>query len=121
MTDSLIEEARAWPGVEWNALSANRVGDLLKRLADALEEREWRDISSAPRDGTPILVAVTDPVHPSVVGEAWWQGEGGEADWWWANTSPGDYYADPIRDRQHGQVTHWQPLPLPPLPKDPDQ
>ncbi len=73
---------------------------------------EWRTIESAPRNGTPVIIFATDHSYfekPSeIVGEAYCHEESGK--WWWANTSPGDYYADEIDYR----ITHWMPLPEPP-------
>lgn len=47
------------------------------------------------------------PPRTLAVGEAYWRAE--EKQWWWANTDPGDHYAEPIQ----GNVIGWQPMPLP--------
>jgi hypothetical protein len=85
----------------------------ISRAAPEAEPTGWRDISTAPKD-RPIIIAVTGGDKPAVVGEAWWQDESCGGDWWWMNTSPGDYYSDPIREVQHGAPTHWMPLPKAP-------
>lgn len=66
---------------------------------------EWRDIATAPQDGTPVIVCAGD-----IVGEARYIGEDGDEGWWWAGTDPGDYHASRI----DVPVSHWQPLPPPP-------
>jgi hypothetical protein len=101
--------------------------DLVKRLRDrvryaadrieALEAaRQWRPIESAPRDGTPVLVAVHDGDR-RLVGEAYFNMFEERADdptgsWWWANETPGEYTDEAIHMRW--TITHWMPLPSPP-------
>ena len=36
-SEALVKEARAWPGVEWDALSAGKVGELLDNMASTIE------------------------------------------------------------------------------------
>lgn len=81
----------------------------------------WQDISTAPKDGIakPLLLCVPRSDETQTVGEAYWhQGEDGEDDyntgWWWAGTSPGDYYDDKLVNT-NAEPTHWQPLPAPPV------
>lgn len=77
--------------------------------AGSLPALAWEPIETArPVDGRSILVKTSD--CPPLVGEAWWQEENGKLDLWWANTSPGDYYSDPI-SQSNNPVTHWMPLP----------
>ena len=66
----------------------------------------WREISTYEGRSRAVLVATST----GIVGEAQFCGEDG---WWWAN-SHGEYWADAI-NVFHGQVTHWQPLPAPPV------
>lgn len=84
------------------------------------ETRDWQDISTAPKDGTPILVFGGHPdmnsdyrvgygepevyALPSPIAVAWWEGE----DWRHTSYDSGYYgrWEDP---------THWQPLPTPPI------
>lgn len=67
----------------------------------------WQPIDTAPTDGTEIIA--TDGV---VVFAAQFKGDEGshDAGWWYANTGPGDYYADLISP----PPTWWAPLPEPP-------
>lgn len=71
----------------------------------------WRPIETAPRDGTSVIVASRYETR-TVVGEARFlmDEDATYTAWWWANQSPGDYYADMI----YPNPTHWQPLPAPP-------
>lgn len=101
--------------------------DLLTEIAEGAVS-PWRPIETAPKpgDGEPmisVLLAWTcckeDGSTAYQVGEGYWHASGGaygEADWWWAGTSPGDYYADPISQSITGKITHWMPLPKPPTP-----
>lgn len=75
-----------------------------------MSENPWLDIETAPKDGTPIILAVWSYSPPEyIVGEGCWRDRG----WWWANQSESDYYADPIEEMT-GRVKYWQPLPPPP-------
>ena len=77
---------------------------------------DWQPIDTAPKDGTNILIALTNrgfngaEPRPNEVGEAYWL----ENDWWWAGTSPRNYYQDSISETAYGTVSHWMPLPAPP-------
>jgi hypothetical protein len=81
----------------------------------ALLQRDagWRPIESAPKDED-LLLAVPSAKGKYIVGEGRWKGEGLEEGWWWANTDPGDYYAEKIAVCVGAEPTHWQPLPTPP-------
>lgn len=83
----------------------------------------WRDIASAPKDGTPILAIGPVPVDGDVeVRETYWhfygegsiakaafdRGEGSSGNWRWAE--PAHNWA------QEWKPTHW--MPLPPLPAE---
>jgi len=65
---------------------------------------EWRDIATAPRDGTPIILARA--------GGGWWPRSG-----WWSQT----FSQWVVRENDEGATsllldpTHWQPLPGPPV------
>ncbi|UXO93952.1 hypothetical protein Pan3_30 [Pseudanabaena phage Pan3] len=63
----------------------------------------WRDIETAPRDGTRVTVGSTDGW---VVGDAYWCEE--DESWRELNNHPTDVWGWPI------EPTHWQPLPPPP-------
>jgi hypothetical protein len=87
------------PGVSDH--QAKVIGDLLGKLAAALEAHQWRPIDTAPRDGKVILGF---PKIYAVVGYTDWAGEWVEddaSDWWCASLLV-------------PQPTHWMPLPNPP-------
>ncbi len=69
----------------------------------------WQDIDSAPRDGTAILVYCPDADHPNIVLAHWREfvGSPDPGDWhdWWDDNAPSI----------DTTVTHWQPLPAPPV------
>lgn len=80
---------------------------------------DWQPISTAPKDGTPVIVAVpTKDLDGFHVGEAYYDPENYEGgDWWWAGTGYGDYHGGPISDINFHQPSHWMPLPAPPKPE----
>lgn len=81
-----------------------------------MSESGWQDIASAPKDGTPVLIAVpTKERDDHIVGEAYFDAE--NDGWWWAGTAWGDYYGSPIIEVNHHLPTHW--MPLPPSPANP--
>lgn len=62
----------------------------------------WQDISTAPKDGTVIaLHLISKPTN--FVAAGWWDG----VIW---RIAPSGYWSN---------VSHWQPLPSPPTPKEP--
>ena len=69
---------------------------LLRALGDG-----WEEISTAPKDGTPIVGWFVDVDAPLI-----------------ARYSPGDEYSDYVlewdRTPLSDNPTHWQPLPVPP-------
>ena len=74
----------------------------------------WRHIDTAPRDGTPVLIAAHDGGR-RVVGEAQFDAEYGA--WWWAGESWGDVGARSLPE--HGWIAYrWVHLPAPPDTKD---
>jgi hypothetical protein len=78
-----------------------------QEIADALAStagQEWRDIGSAPKDETGVLVC-TDS---GVVGEAKFHEDADR--WYWMGFDPTDYC-----DGSIDIVTHWMPLPAPPV------
>lgn len=67
----------------------------------------WQDISTAPKDGTQILVGIAGVARS--VGEAhWWQSDKGIGGWqtWDGENRRRTVYVE--------SPTHWQPLPEPP-------
>ncbi len=60
---------------------------------------DWRDISTAPRDGRRIIASTASYTEPLIL---YWCKHNGQEAWW-------DWDLDSYTD-----VTHWQPLPDPP-------
>lgn len=106
----------------------HHIDNLLDRLSAAApasplpEGGGWQDISTFTESGqgSPVFVAVPTKEGGWIVGEAWksvmepddaYRGNDG---WWWAGTSPGDAYNDPIRFMNHGDAEWWMPLPAAP-------
>jgi len=69
----------------------------------APQASEWLDISSAPKDGTYVLLYQPDTLIPDIVVCAW------EDDWW--QCCDGKNPELPLRGHS---PTHWIPLPAPP-------
>lgn len=75
------------------------------------------DLSAAPMPNDdqpmrPVLLAWHGRDGSAHCGEGYWHA--GETAWWWANTSPGDYYSDAIEQCIDGAIYAWKPLPAPP-------
>ncbi|WP_147377445.1 hypothetical protein [Mesorhizobium jarvisii] len=82
----------------------------------------WLDISTAPKDGTRVILAVPHYESGWNIGEAYFDASNPEdGDWWWAGSSAGDYWASPLRECNHHPPSHWQPLPNPPVPNPPSE
>jgi len=80
------------------------------------DENGWLDISTAPKDGTYVLLAVPHYESGWNIGEAYFDQQSRDGgDWWWAGTSDGDYWSSPLSESNHHPPSHWQPLPLPPV------
>jgi len=103
-----LEAARSLPGCAASpATSGAEPSAAWQPVETALHEMEANEWSS-------VLVAVSKPGSAPLVGEAHLiVHDDRGAEWWWANESSGDYYADPIEP--DWRVTHWMPLPPPPL------
>lgn len=69
-----------------------------------MDEHGWRDISTAPRDGTPIFAAI--PTGKAITGQSYWRGVV-----FWG--SVGWLVRDTLRPVIE-DPTHWMPLPAPP-------
>jgi hypothetical protein len=81
---------------------------------------EWQPISTAPRDGTHVLIANDTPgsVHPRegyyVPVEQRYDNEPKHEGWW--------RLAGSCEERVHGRTpSHWMPLPPPPTPPQGDE
>lgn len=102
------------------ALTLNNL--LAAAPASPLPGGGWQDISTFTESGqgNPVIVAVPTKEGGWIVGEAWRSVMGpndpyrGNDGWWWAGTSPGDAYRDPIRFTNHGDAEWWMPLPAAP-------
>lgn len=81
--------------------AAAEIASLRAQLEDARRADEWQDISTAPKDGTELLLA-----HSEAVFSGWWH-DGGSAGWTDGSTNHYDDYC-----LLH--PTHWRPLPAPP-------
>lgn len=109
----------------WTRRMAVALADIFNsRILSALEssapvkgETEgWRPIETAPKDKTPVIIAVpTKDRDDWIVGEAYFDPESYEGgDWWWAGTSHGDYTSSPISDCNHHAPEFWRQMPAPP-------
>ena len=76
----------------------------IERLRAALREREWRDIATAPKDGTEVVL--WGPCRPSNSRSLY--GRDANIGWWsngaWSTRVGGEVC----------EATHWQPLEPPP-------
>lgn len=80
---------------------------------DAPAERGWRPIATAPKDGTDILLWEKWGDVPFV---GFWHAEGR-----WSYRSDHLYVnGDASLDPNWNDLTHWQPLPAPPVPAEED-
>lgn len=75
---------------------------------------DWLDISTAPKDGTVILVGVAGSLTADA---AYWsqcpKATGGEKAYPWVILDPTNQ-VNGLRDAGRGAPTHWMPLPAPP-------
>jgi len=70
-----------------------------------------------PRSEMGVVVAAhASDGAPPIVGEAFYNPASNGGEWWWANTSDGEYHACSI-DETYGPPFAWQPLPDPPTPR----
>ena len=105
-----------WPFVHALAALADFVRNHRETFLTALQSghvgavERWQPIATCRAAGQAetVIIAVTCPDRGTVVGEAWRADDG---EWWWAGTTPSDYYDDPIREINFGDVTHWMPMP----------
>lgn len=77
----------------------------------------WRPIRTAPKDATPVILAVPSDHGPNgwAIGEARYIGDVGDgySGWWWAGQDPGDYYGERVTVADY-PPTKWKPMPAPP-------
>lgn len=93
------------PAAEDDPLSVRMARELLRLMG----ENEWRDIASAPRDGTPVIVAVSGGDY--FPRSAWYDNEIGH---WLVSDMP-------RRIVMLMQPTHWMPLPQNPIRQQPTE
>lgn len=114
---TLVAEARAMlrsildarAETDGRDIGISDIEKMVHRLADALSQpiagvpEGWRPISTAPKDGTDILVWGPHGHDCMVV--------------WWAEDGASPYCWETLDGPTYGDVfTHWQPLPEPPTP-----
>ena len=75
----------------------------------------WQDISTAPKDGTPVLL-----YSPEAAGKGRWVGRYNSAPNWHC-VKIGDKEMPPPKPNNPGTPTHWMPLPEPPSKLDQDR
>lgn len=78
-----------------------KLREALSVLTEALAERGWRPIESAPRDGTYVLLT-DNRCNPCHLIARW------KFDRWWGQATPSG------KSIIWTDATHWQPLPEPP-------
>lgn len=102
---------------------ANKNAATLRSIASRLAAPAgdgWRDIASAPRDGSRILVGYFNFEGRWVVHEAWWRMPYESAprkDCWWCHDKDGTLLSADLHFSPEGKrlgATYWQPLPAPP-------
>lgn len=81
--------------------------DEITRLRSLLKDREWRDISTAPKDGTEIIIAGNGWSSCAAWGSTKYHGSG------WLDACDLTH-PESCSSRPWAGVTHWMPLPLPP-------
>lgn len=111
-----VANARKWWLTDWtdgggndspkSALSnfteaSNGIDEALSVLTEALAERGWRPIESAPRDGTYVLLT-DNRCNPCHLIARW------KFDRWWGQATPSG------KSIIWTDATHWRPLPEPP-------
>lgn len=102
------------PDAEIDAEIESLIGDIGAILRDAPPVCEWRDIATAPKDGTRILLTPAVWTAERVVSAYYRLGL------WWIESvdvhGSMRAFTDPDEDASHWPFTHWQPLPLAPSP-----
>jgi hypothetical protein len=99
--EGLIGKLEA-PEPHWASGAVDLMEDAASALRQLLEERKWKTIESAPKDGTEILIrgtAYSMLVPDPITTVAKWDNG------WWGNHHNAPDYTN---------VTHWMPLPAPP-------
>lgn len=121
MTEDYAAVARKWiaVGMAVPVDDVNEDSPTLRRLVAALlsahaagraegAEAKWLPIETAPKDGTPVIVARHNDTFGWVRGWSHWVDVRGIAGW----ISHG--FFEVPDEPGLGHPTHWQPLPLPP-------
>lgn len=96
MTPAELRRAAQWLAAFATHMTGPDPADLARKLRAEADERGWRSIDTAPKDGTRILLWHRYRPNSSVIG-------------YWS-ASHGDWMSD-SGELQRGFITHWQPLP----------
>lgn len=98
-TEQMIEHLNRLQSVyQMEAGEDDEENSIVQAIRDRLRGQEWRDISTAPRDGRPILV------------------NGGQVEW-----RAGGWFSSYSQRFLTWQPTHWMPLPSAPAPEKRDE
>lgn len=86
------------------------------------EAEGWRDIASAPKDGTRVLLkgSLSHSALGEHVVEGWWTGDffdGGSSYSGWTNGVEIEWGDSGFGGPEEVVATHWRPLPAPPSPR----
>jgi Protein of unknown function (DUF551) len=99
----------AYTKEEFHALDAEIAKLRAKLKAQA---PKWRDIESAPKDGTILLLFLSESAVMTIVIGHWSATDGDpQSDDWYQNDGTSGSFAIDV------PVTHWMPLPAPPSPR----
>lgn len=100
-----IDHEAAWDdAVYFIIAAANFMDEHEATIRAALSEPEWQPISTAPRDGTPVLVYA--PYGGGFITQSYWKAMPNNGHMW-------------VVDCGEICPTHWMPLPSPPKGKTP--
>ena len=94
----------------------------IRLILAALDEQEWRPIETAPRDGSNILLLANGMAIEARYCPGQWSEDTPispreyDGAVWCALDDALQFEIEETPDRDfHGQVTHWRPLPAPPV------
>jgi hypothetical protein len=112
---ALQSEWHAWelgkgpaPAVMYMSRTADLLREAIVEITRLRERTEWRDIATAPKDGTIIHIADARDVHA-----AFWDADRDAKFPWRFMDNDEESAMNAWMDGKHGP-THWLPLPPPP-------